>query len=106
MYDSYRKRGNKYFRTIANAYIDLCQFNAGNVKMINFQKIMMNTFLKSAKMLFHPCPFEGKHTFFNISPPNQVYSILNPGSIKFKLLFFDSSNYTLFSLTTFLKVTN
>ncbi|KAL7049627.1 hypothetical protein ACKWTF_003795 [Chironomus riparius] len=106
LYETYRKLGKKFSRTNSNAYIDLCQLNAGKIQIMNFQKIMMNTFLKSAKMLFHPCPFEGKHTFFNITPPSQVYNVLMPGTLKFSICVLDATNTTLFSLTSYLKVTN
>ncbi|CAG9800452.1 unnamed protein product [Chironomus riparius] len=55
-------------------------------------------------MLFHPCPFEGKHTFFNITPPSQVYNVLMPGTLKFSICVLDATNTTLFSLTSYLKV--
>jgi hypothetical protein len=73
---------------------------------MSVQKVVMHTFLKSAKMLFHPCPFEGRHTFFNITPPSQVFNILRPGTLKFSIVALDAVNNTLFSLATYLKVTN
>lgn len=103
-YEIYRKIGEKYLRYGATPPIDWCKFNEGQNQMLNFQKIIINTLLKSAKMLFHPCPFQGKHTFFNITPPKQVYEIFQPGIRRFLILMIDSDNKTVFSLTTHLKI--
>ncbi|KAL7049628.1 hypothetical protein ACKWTF_003796 [Chironomus riparius] len=103
-YEIYRKTGKKYTRYGATPPIDWCKFNAGNLKILSFQKILINTFLKPAKMLFHPCPFQGKHTFFNVTPPKQVYDVFQPGTRRFLMLAFDSENTTMFSLTTHLKI--
>ena len=102
----YRKVGKKYSRIMIFPPIDWCDFNAGKLSISNFQKVLLNIFLKSASMMFHPCPFEGRHTFFNVTPDVKIFEVFQLGTYKFTIKMTDSNNRTLFALSTHLTLTN
>ena len=100
MIDVFQKRGNKYFQFYKAQPIDWCKLNKPNFKLVSIQKFYIEILSKPLKGLFHLCPFEGKHRFENISLLSEVLNLGSSTSLQIVFQIADSKNFTLFSFTT------
>ena len=103
-FDFFYKKGNKFVQIIKSPPIDWCQLNSGKFALISFQKAIIKAARSTVPELFHPCPYEGKHTLFNISPKHDVIEMFPPGDFKVYAMIIDKSKNKVLSITASYKL--
>lgn len=69
-------------------------------KLHNFQKLAIRAIEKSAKELFHPCPFEGKLSMPNLTITKDAVMIVPSGKYILLTTVFDSLDSKIFLINT------
>jgi len=98
--DVFQKRGSKFFQFYKASPINWCHLNDPNFQLVTLQKFFIQILSKPLKRLFHPCPFEGRHSFSNITFSPDALHIGATKSLQIIFRIIDSDNFTLFIFST------
>ena len=84
-----RVAGSSYFPVFQTPILDWCKLNDPNQKknLKSYEKVLMKSVRKTASALFHPCPFEGRHTIFNATCEKDILENFPIGNYKLFVTF-------------------
>lgn len=103
-FDFFQIRKNGLFQVFKSPAVDWCKFNKGDIQLVSFQKVFINAFRKTAPMLFHQCPFEGRHVFKNVTANKSVVNMIPLGSYKIVINGIDKDNCSIMTVSSTYKI--
>ena len=84
--------------------VNWCKFNEGEVHLMSFQKVFMDSFRKRAPRLFHKCPYIGRHKFYNMTTFEGLAGMIPLGAFKLVIRGIDKDENLLMTLTSTYKI--